>query len=165
MNSPLLALLPVKLLFGLVGFYGISILVDYWMPNPLDKYMFTAATGAKNQRHESRSDEDEYLYCARVQHKNKLTSSNYTFSYYTLSNYTLSNVKTLFALRVTHKEKRQSRMPVNWKKRPNSRQPVFRLEVPLAPSTRKRPKNYLKKIIPVETQTPTLTYILNIYDL
>ena len=35
---------------------------------------------------------------------------------YTFSNYTPSNVKTLFALLVTHKEKRQSRMPVNLKK-------------------------------------------------
>ena len=47
------------------------------------------ATGAKNQRHESRTDENVYLYCARVQCKNKLTFSNYTFS-----NYTFSNVKT-----------------------------------------------------------------------
>ena len=35
---------------------------------------------------------------------------------YTFSNYTFSNVKTLFALLVTHKEKRPSRMPVNLKK-------------------------------------------------
>ena len=48
---------------------------------------------------------------ARVQRKNKYTFSNYTFS-----NYTFSNVKTLFALLVTHKEKRQSRMPVSFKK-------------------------------------------------
>ena len=42
-----------------------------------------------------------YIFiCARVQRKN-----NHTFS-----NYTLSNLKTLFALLVTHKEKRQSRM-------------------------------------------------------
>ena len=48
-----------------------------------------------------------YIFiCARVQHKNKYTFSNYTFS----------NMKTLFALLVTHKEKRQSRMPVNLKK-------------------------------------------------
>ena len=43
-----------------------------------------------------------YIFiCARVQRKNK---------------YTFSNVKTLFALLVTHQEKRQSRMPVNLKK-------------------------------------------------
>ena len=48
-----------------------------------------------------------YIFiCAHVQRKNK----------YTFSNYILSNVKTLFALRVTHKEKRQSRMPVDLKK-------------------------------------------------
>ena len=71
----------------------------------------TATTGDKNERHESRADEDVYLYCARVQRKNKLTFSNYTFF-----NYTFSNVKTPFALLVTHKEKRQSRMSVNLKK-------------------------------------------------
>ena len=43
-----------------------------------------------------------YIFiCARVQRKYKLT---------------FSNVKTLFALLVTHKEKRQSRMSVNLKK-------------------------------------------------
>ena len=42
-----------------------------------------------------------YIFiCARVQRKNKRT---------------FSNVKTLFALLVTHKEKRQSRIPVNLK--------------------------------------------------
>ena len=35
---------------------------------------------------------------------------------YTFSNYTFSNLKTLFALLVTNKEKRQSRMPVYLKK-------------------------------------------------
>ena len=39
--------------------------------------------------------------CARVQRKSK---------------HTFSNMKTLFALLVTHKEKRQSCMPVNLKK-------------------------------------------------
>ena len=34
---------------------------------------------------------------------------------YTFSNYTFSNMKTLFALLVTHKEKRQYRMPINLK--------------------------------------------------
>ena len=49
-----------------------------------------------------------YIFiCARVQRKNQA---------YTFSNYTFSNLKTLFALLVTHKEKRQSRMPVNLKK-------------------------------------------------
>ena len=48
---------------------------------------------------------------ARVQRKNKYISSNYTFF-----NYTFFNGKTLFALLVTHKEKRQSRMPVNLKR-------------------------------------------------
>ena len=48
-----------------------------------------------------------YIFiCTCVQRKNK----------YTFSNYTLSNVKTLFALLVTHKEKRPFRMPVNLKK-------------------------------------------------
>ena len=43
-----------------------------------------------------------YIFiCARVQRKYK---------------YTFSNLKTIFALQVTHKEKRQSRMPVNLKK-------------------------------------------------
>ena len=65
-----------------------------------------------------------YIFiCARIQRKNK---------------YTFSNVKTLFALLVTHKEKRQSRIPVNLKT-PNSHQPMFRPEVPPAPSTWKRP--------------------------
>ena len=44
---------------------------------------------------------------ARVQ-RNKLV--------YTFFNNTLSNMKTLFALLVTHKEKCQSRMPVDLKK-------------------------------------------------
>ena len=44
--------------------------------------------------------------CASVQRKNMGTFSNYTFS----------NVKTLFASLATHKEKRQSRMPVDLKK-------------------------------------------------
>ena len=48
---------------------------------------------------------------ARVPRKNNLTFSNYT-----ISNYTFFNVKTLFALLVTHKEKRQSRMLVDLKK-------------------------------------------------
>ena len=65
----------------------------------------------------------------------------------------------LFAFLVTHKEN------VNLacrsiKKRPNSRQPVFRLEVPLAPSTWKWPvweAKFTQKTIPAETQTPTFT--------
>ena len=47
----------------------------------------------------------------------------------------------------------QSRMP-------NSRQSVFRPEVPLAPSTRKRPveeAKFTQKTIPTEMQTPTFT--------
>ena len=48
-----------------------------------------------------------YIFiCARVRRKNMYTFSNYTFSY----------LKTFFILLVTHKEKRQSRMPVNLKK-------------------------------------------------
>ena len=42
-------------------------------------------------------------------------------------------------------------------KRPNSRQPVFRPEIPPAPSTRKRPVREAKFKKPVETQTLTFT--------
>ena len=45
----------------------------------------------------------------------------------------------LFALLVTHKEKNVSLAYRSIWKRPNSRQPVFRPEVPPAPSTWKRP--------------------------
>ena len=49
-----------------------------------------------------------YIFiCARVQRKKHAC---------TFSNYTFSNMKTLFALLVIHKEKRQSRIPVNLKK-------------------------------------------------
>ena len=64
-----------------------------------------------------------------------------------------------FALLVTHKEKHQSRMLVDLKTL-NSRQPVFRPELPPAPSTRKWPvreAKFSQKTIPVETQTLTLT--------
>ena len=49
---------------------------------------------------------------ARVQRKKQA----YTFSNYTFFNYTISKVKTLFALLVTHKEKRQSHVSGNLKK-------------------------------------------------
>ena len=95
-----------------------------------------------------------YIFiCARIQHKNK-----YTFSNYTLSNYTFSNVKTLFALLVTRKEKRQSRISVNLKK-PNSRQPVFRPEVLPAPSTRKRPVREAKFNLKYYTSWNAKSYI------
>ena len=65
-----------------------------------------------------------------------------------------------FALLVTHKEKRRSRMPVNLKKTEFA--PAgFQAEVPLAPFTRKRPVQEAKfnlETIPVETQTPTFTW-------
>ena len=118
------------------------------------KGTLTAATGAKNQRHESHTDEDVYLYCACVQRKNKLTFSNYTFS----------NLKILFALLVTHKEKRQSRMPVILKK-PNSHQPVFRPEVPPTPSTQKRPVQEAKFNLKNSTGWNANSYIYRYYGL
>ena len=54
-----------------------------------------------------------YIFiCARLQRKKQA----YTFSNNTLFNHTFSNLKTRFALLVTHKEKRQSRILVNLKK-------------------------------------------------
>ena len=71
-----------------------------------------------------------YIFiCACVQRKNKYTFSNYTFT----------NLKTLFALLVTHKEKNVSLAYRSIWKRPNSCQPVFKPEVPPAPSTWKQP--------------------------
>ena len=94
----------------------------------------TAATGAKNQRHESRTDEDVHLYLRTCQRKasihcptsklkqNKCThkcskKGNTPRKWWFKSNQSReSTCLTLFALLVTHKEKRQSRMPVNLKK-------------------------------------------------
>ena len=82
----------------------------------------------------------------------------------TLSNYTLFNVKTLFALRVTHDKRNVSLACQSIWKRLNSRQPVFKPEVPPAPSTRMWPvreANFNLKTIPAEMQTLTLTVYLN----
>ena len=71
-----------------------------------------------------------YIFiCARVQRKKQA---------YTFSNYTFSNIKTIFALLVTHKEKRQSRMLVHLKKTEFTPAGV-QARSPPARSIRKRP--------------------------
>ena len=121
--------------------------------NPL----FTTATGAKNHRHESRTDEDAYLYlrtCSAYKQAYNLQRKNWNKTNALVNvpkkethheSDDLNRINSreftclpLFALLVTHKEKRQSFMPVNLKMTEFA--PVgVQAEVPLAPSIRKRP--------------------------
>ena len=93
----------------------------------------------------------------RVQRKMHTFSNNTLFNY-TFSNYTFSNGKTLFALLVTHKEKRPSSMPVNLKE---TKFAVFKPEVPPAPSTRKWPVREAKFNLKNYTGWNANSYIFN----